>query len=194
MYLNDQGRNYKGKKKEQRMKPSVLSKAAKKARKAEQNKAYRARRKARPQEIQKEFIFPAKVESNEYPTIFASGAKSSSNAKRFDLIPRVALEKLADRFELGLLKYDAFNYRKGLHDKEFIIDRLNHLQMHMQALLAPQTNEEIEDDNIGAILWAASFIAEVESQQSSKDILNLIRGERSRNLVLLPDGNFQVME
>jgi len=109
--------------------------------------------------------------------IFTSNAKSSGKVPRFDLIPRVALEKLARRFELGARKYGEFNYKQAfLDDKDFIIDRLNHLQQHVQALLSPSRANEWDDDNIGAILWAAAMLAELEA--TNINLLNLIREER----------------
>ena len=110
---------------------------------------------------------------------FASGAQSSGSACRFDLIPRSFLERVANRFGLGAAKYGERRYRKGLRDRAFILDRLNHLQEHVQALLAPQSADELLDDNLGAIGWAAAFLSEVEADPVGARILEEIRRERS---------------
>ena len=111
---------------------------------------------------------------------FESGAASSGEAARFDLIPRSILQKLALRFGLGARKYGERKYRAGLADKDFIVDRLNHLQAHMQALLAPQTSAEFYDDNVGAMAWACAFLSEVEADKKGRIILAQIRAERGR--------------
>lgn len=108
---------------------------------------------------------------------YVSGAKSSGSLSRYDLIPREALESLARRFTLGSVKYGDFNYVKGLRDKEYIVDRINHIFKHLQALVAPRTEGEQEDDNIGAILWGAAFLAEV--QAVAPGLLRQIRRERT---------------
>lgn len=116
-------------------------------------------------------------EKPEGVTVFKSGATSSNQLPRFDLIPRVALEILAKRYTIGAVKHGDFNYRKGFHDKAFIIDRINHLVEHLGALLCPKDSDEWDDDNIGAILWAAAFLAEV--RQADPLLLKEIRMERS---------------
>lgn len=117
-------------------------------------------------------------ESAERNVRFASGAMSSGKALRFDLVPRRFLERVAKRFGLGAEKYGERMYRKGLRDRAFIVDRLNHLQGHVQALLAPLNSLELVDDNVGAIGWAAAFLAEVEADAEGCKILEDIRKER----------------
>lgn len=109
---------------------------------------------------------------------FASGAQSSGKALRFDLIPRVFLERVAERFGIGAEKYGERMYRNGLRDREFILDRMNHLQGHIQALLSPQNAMERIDDNLGAIGWAAALLSEVEADAEGSKILEAIRKER----------------
>lgn len=113
---------------------------------------------------------------------FASGAESSGVVLRFDLIPRNFLQRLAARFGLGETKYGERAYRKGLRDRAFIIDRLNHLQQHVQAYVAPQTVDEALDDNLAAIGWAAAFLCEVEADRIGAQILFKIRAERGQSI------------
>lgn len=102
-----------------------------------------------------------------------SAALSSYVSTRYDLIPRLFLERVAARFELGTKKYPPFNYSHGLSDKAYIIDRLNHLQEHVQALLWPKNEEELLDDNEAAIGWATAFLTLCD-----KKMLKAIREER----------------
>src|SRR5690242_1779148 len=101
--------------------------------------------------MQKKETSEEKIEES---PVFPSGAKSSGKMKRFDLIPRTFLERIADRYEIGAKKYPPFNYRKGFTDQSYIIDRINHLQNHLQAFFNPLTKEEFEDDNLAGIGWA----------------------------------------
>lgn len=113
---------------------------------------------------------------------FTSGAQSSGDVARFDLVPRTFLERVARRFGVGAEKYGDMRYRKGLRDREFILERLNHLQQHVQAYLAPQAVTEAVDDNLAAIGWAAAFLCEVEADRVGAQILMRIRAERGRNI------------
>ena len=113
---------------------------------------------------------------------FKSGAQSSGNVARFDLVPRGFIERVARRFGLGASKYGERNYRDGLRDREYILDRMNHLQQHMQAYLAPQNVDEAVDDNLAAIGWAAAFLCEVEADRKGAVILMKIRAERGRSI------------
>lgn len=103
----------------------------------------------------------------------SSGALSSHTSVRYDLIPRVFLERTGKRYELGAVKYPPFNFSAGLADKAYIIDRMNHLQEHVQALLWPKSKEEVEDDNEAAIAWATAFL-----MLCDKKVLEEIRMER----------------
>lgn len=102
---------------------------------------------------------------------FASGAKSSGKLPRFDLIPwDVFAERLARRYELGLSKYSEDNYRQGINDREFVLDRCNHMLAHahkavesfrtMGTLLA----HESDDDDLAAVIWGAIFLMLVQEQ------------------------------
>lgn len=111
---------------------------------------------------------------------FRSGAQSSGNALRYDLIPRSFLRRVALRFGMGAEKYPPFNYRSGLADKEYILDRINHLQEHFQGYIAPENEDDLTDDNLGAIAWGCAFLCEVEAHPEGKKIVDEIRRERGR--------------
>lgn len=109
---------------------------------------------------------------------FKSGAASSGCVTRFDLLPRVFLERVAERFKIGSLKYGDFNYRKGFRDKAFIIDRINHIQEHFNAFLAPSCQEQRDDDNLAAVGWGIAFLMELSYSSEGQKILDEIRAER----------------
>jgi len=114
---------------------------------------------------------------NEEIKMFSSGAKSSGKVTRFDFLPRAFMERVAKRFELGAQKYPPFNYRIGFNDKDFVLDRINHLEAHLQAFLHPRTEEEYNDDNLAGIGWAIAFLMELEETQEGRDLINEIRHE-----------------
>jgi hypothetical protein len=84
---------------------------------------------------------------------FKSGATSSEYKLPFDLINLHVLRRFAARLKLGAEKHGRFNYVKGLRDKEFIIDRLNHAFEHLKLAIDGIENGEIyTDDDLGAVL------------------------------------------
>lgn len=102
---------------------------------------------------------------------FAGGKAASTPGPRYELIPTVGLERLADRFELGIHRKGdkAWNAVSGnqeiLQDFEFLIDRCGHVIAHalklrdkLQAARSGQAPFEIGDDDAGAIAWAGVFL------------------------------------
>lgn len=59
-----------------------------------------------------------------------SGAVSSEQKPRYDLIPAVALEREAIRMAEGAAVHGENNYQKGKGDPVFFKDRVNHLLEH----------------------------------------------------------------
>lgn len=98
--------------------------------------------------------------------IFTSGAASSGNVARYDLISLQLLDRLGDRLKLGAVKYGPFQYRKGLKDKAFILDRLNHAIRHIR-LAQDLIHEGLpfnDDDLAGAV---CSIMFAMEYQQAN---------------------------
>lgn len=90
-----------------------------------------------------------------------SGA-TSSHCPDYAQIPMQAMNALAARFELGEQKHGRDNWRNGLHDKSYVIERLNHCIRHAYHLInkleGKMAWDGVEDD-AGAILWAGAFAA-----------------------------------
>lgn len=92
---------------------------------------------------------------------FKSGA-TSSRIPRYDLIPRAALKRVADRFELGLVRHGEHSWnaraanQECLQDKEFLIARAAHAIDHALKLIAKLEglSPEDGDDDAAAIAWA----------------------------------------
>lgn len=89
---------------------------------------------------------------------FDSGAKSSEEAPRYDLIPRASLRRQALRMAQGAASHGERNYRKGATDPTFVRDRINHLLGHALAYAAGDRSE----DHLGAVLANAGMLADLE--------------------------------
>lgn len=92
---------------------------------------------------------------------FTSGVTSSS-VPRYDLIPTGALNALAERFEIGLRNHSGENWRTGLRDKGYIINRLNHIQEHLRAAIDKLTGVRPDDgdNDAAAIMWGGAILCE----------------------------------
>lgn len=93
--------------------------------------------------------------------IFPSGAMSSGQKPRYDLIPLWALKRIAARFQLGARKYGVDNWQKGLQDRDFILDRINHAIEHLYILRDHVQGGAIaspSDDDAAAVVLNAIFV------------------------------------
>lgn len=93
-----------------------------------------------------------------------SGAKSSKQSLYYHDVPTELFRRAALRHTVGHKKYSGditmnLNWREGLDDEFYVMDRYNHLWEH---LLDFQDNLNKYDDNLGAIAWCAGFLMEVE--------------------------------
>lgn len=73
---------------------------------------------------------------------FTSGAKSSEEAPRYDLIEPAFLDAVARRMAQGAASHGERNYLSGVGDPEFVRDRLNHLVGHVLKLAAGDTSDD----------------------------------------------------
>ena len=94
---------------------------------------------------------------------FSSGARRSSKALRYDLIPPAGLERLARRYTLGAERYGDWNWQKGLKDAEYVNQFKAHLLAHWVAYLRDGCTK---DDNLAAIAWGAFALMEAEVQSA----------------------------
>ena len=105
-----------------------------------------------------------------------SGAKSSAKLPAYQLVPVLTiLDRLAPRFQEGATKYGEGNWRIGLDDPVWIMDRCNHGLRHyiravekLRARLKGQPVDDTDDD-LAAALWALTIMAEVERRLAGRD-------------------------
>lgn len=103
---------------------------------------------------------------------FSSGASSSGNKPRYDLIPQLVIERLAQRFELGYKKYGPYNWHKGLDDTDFLVDRLNHALEHIMRAqerikgeTRPEDRDKPHDDDLAAACVSIAFAMCAEQRE-----------------------------
>jgi hypothetical protein len=95
----------------------------------------------------------------------AGGRVSSSEIPHFELIPTVALVRLAERFKLGLDRkgdkaWNALTQNQEvLTDRGFILSRIAHVIHHALKLRDKVlAGEALGDDDAGAIIWGGAFL------------------------------------
>lgn len=114
---------------------------------------------------------------------FTSGARSSEAAPRLDLIPLASLLRQAARMAMGAASHGERNYEKGASDPAFILDRKNHLALHVALYISGDES----DDHLGAILANAGMLARLEeladvhAAPTVHDVVNTVQDSRITN-------------
>lgn len=98
--------------------------------------------------------------------VFRSGASSSEQKPRYDLIPMEALQALAVRFGLGAKTHGDRNYEKGFADPEFVRDRFNHLIEHAYKAAGGDRSE----DHLGAVMCNAAILMRLHTLADARAI------------------------
>ncbi len=86
-------------------------------------------------------------------TQFSTGSQrdSQEGKGRFDLIPLLPIERLAQHFENGARKYDDDNWKKGQPLRQYVNSAMRHLYKMSEGWL--------DEDHAAAVMWnAAAFI------------------------------------
>lgn len=97
--------------------------------------------------------------------VFGSGAKSSEEQPRIDLIPWAAIRREAERMALGARAHGENNYQQGARDAAFIRDRVNHLLAHA----LKYANGDRTDDHLAAIRANAGMLIWIEEHSAERD-------------------------
>lgn len=112
----------------------------------------------------------------------------STPCPKYYLIPKIVLDELTGRFELGEERkgdkaWNAFsNNQDILKSKEFLLERLSHVVAHCFKLMAKISAEDVkalrEDNDASAICWGgayaicsrAAIIAESELKDAARNV------------------------
>lgn len=104
-------------------------------------------------------------------THFKTGARRdlAAGKGRFDLLPAIAIERLARHFESGAAKYDDRNWERGIPLNSFLDSALRHLNKWSQG--------KIDEDHLAAVLWnIACLIWTIDKIQNAERPEVLIEG------------------
>lgn len=109
-----------------------------------------------------------------------SAAFSSKKALYYHDIPPEFYRRVGRRHTVGHTKYNDdpipitmnLNWRIGLDDPLYVMDRLNHMFEHIIDFLE---NGNTNDDNLGAIGWSCCFLMECERMHP--EVFNQIWGQ-----------------
>src|SRR5215472_4835958 len=98
---------------------------------------------------------------NEQTVTHSCGAKSSA-VPRLDLIPYRAQVAHAARWHKGAERYGMDNWRNGLTDREYVLERAAHVLNHVHVLIEKikGLRPDDGDDDTGAIMWGGAFLCE----------------------------------
>jgi hypothetical protein len=96
--------------------------------------------------------------------VFDSGAKSSEEQPRFDLIPYEAQHREAQRWGEGAKVHGVNNWQRGEGDEVFITDRLNHLINHATRY----ANGDRSDDHLAAVRCNAAMLIWFDERKAEK--------------------------
>jgi hypothetical protein len=101
-------------------------------------------------------------EMTEAPTVSHSCGAKTSPVPRLDLLPLQSLVRLAARFEKGEKRYGRNNWRKGLKDREYALERAAHVLNHTLLLIEKLQGLRPDDgdDDAAAIMWGGAFLCE----------------------------------
>lgn len=94
--------------------------------------------------------------------LFSSGAASSGDVPPYECLTATFLRRSALRMKLGL-HYGKHNWKKGIGDKEFILDRLNHAMEHLiKAMHEIDVGIKMKDDDLAAVVVNCMFAMEYQ--------------------------------
>ncbi len=79
-----------------------------------------------------------------------TGAKTSGSLPFYECLTQEFIDRCAQRMTLGANKYGKYNWKKGVHDKGYILERLRHAQKHLMNLMRDIENGAIDPDDDAA--------------------------------------------
>lgn len=102
------------------------------------------------------------AKSTDHHVVGESGAKSSGWKPPYHLIPwEEFAEELAARYQLGIDHgYEEDNWRKGLLDRQYVLDRASHFLDHAHRAVESLRRGELHppDNDLAAAMWGCVFL------------------------------------
>lgn len=118
---------------------------------------------------------PAPLVADAYTS--KSGARSSEHKPAYHLVPIAALlDRVALRFELGAQRHGVDNWRNGIGDQEWLIERGNHALSHLLDVLhalkdGVPSSESRDGDALSAVAWFCFVLAESEDTTGTRAVI-----------------------
>lgn len=109
---------------------------------------------------------------------WATGAvrESDDGKPRYDLIPALAMRRVAHRFADGAEKYGENNWQKGIPRQQILASALRHIEawrcFYEEAGDAElNVAEELEEDHLAAAVWGLLVLMQYEETNTNvKDV------------------------
>jgi len=98
--------------------------------------------------------------------MIARGIKFDQEKPRMDLLDAYAIEQLASVLTFGAKKYDAHNWRKGLHKTRLIAAALRHLFAYLRG---EDKDPETQLSHAAHAMCCCMFILGLESRKDLDD-------------------------
>jgi len=101
--------------------------------------------------------------------VFETGAQrdTQDDKPRFDLMPITALKRIADLYGKGAIKYDEWNWAKGMEFSRFYASMFR----HMQQFAAGDTDE----DHLAAVCFNAMAIMHFQEVGRTEELNDMIK-------------------
>lgn len=121
-----------------------------------------------------------KVKDSGQRTDFATGAMRdlSEGKGRYDLLPFIAVERLAKHYENGARKYKDRNWEQGIPLRSYLDSALRHLSKWAQG--------SDDEDHLAAVLWNVAgliwTIDKIEKGERPIDLINELPEELYKRL------------
>lgn len=100
------------------------------------------------------------------------GKKNDTEKPDLSLIPRVALERAAEAFQIGEKKYGRYNFYKGMDASRLIAALLRHATAWMEG---EDRDKEDGQHHLGSAIACAAMVLQMEKLGTLKD--NRFKGE-----------------
>lgn len=116
---------------------------------------------------------PKRAANPQDPSIWRSesGATSSSRKPEYRLIPFCLIRRTGQRLADGARKHGEGNWEKALDDRDFMMDRANHLIEHAYRAIEKLQKGmfvDLDDDDLGGVAANLAFLIAYQEFQIQK--------------------------
>lgn len=99
--------------------------------------------------------------------VHKSGAKTSGNLPYYECLTEEFIDRCAQRMTEGAERYGKWNWMKGAHDRDYILNRLRHARKHL-GLLMKEIDSDIPSGDDDAAAICVNIMMAMEYQSSHR--------------------------